>query len=279
MAENNPHVFDEHHARVVAHNAAAAHSAPNQGHPDHSDASSTQAHSDYAQLEHSSPTEVHPDYAQLAQEVEADHALVATDHAEVVADHASVEGLRDELHSEVREQAWAHDQLVQREHRDFEAEEVQIAHLEAAVHQLAEQEHADHAELESEKHELAVEKNELHHQEEEIQEEKHRLERLEKEYRDQSHGEHHESTEHHEAAEHHEVDHHEEEQEEHHSATAHEPVTVGSEEPVHFFTPVTLILSVLFIGVLAVVFRVYLFPYFVKRYAKQTPSHYYSHAY
>lgn len=152
----------------------------------------------------------------------------------------------DAHHTAAHDGAEQHASLIDHELQHSAHEDAAMSRIEQAVEKLLQQQQHEQSEIDEERHALEEEKTELGHQQHELEEEEAKYQQLE----------------HRLAA---------------HETDAHNVLTP---EPVHFFTPLTIILSLLFVAVLAAVFRIYLFPLVLKRWSNRASNNkYYAHAY
>jgi len=301
MAEHNPAIFDEHMARVQqrlsgAHGEAAAE------HPAHEQPHDQSFHEQGAHEQ--APTE-HGDSGHMPPVFNPDGTPIVHEYGAPVGTRIEDAAAYGQL-AQASAAAWQHQQLVSAEHKEYETEEAHLQALEAQVEHLAQQEAAAQAQLSQEHQELEHERAQEQHQAAVIAHDEARIAELEhkvaegyagaasshhgQDAHDQYAGEQtHEGEEaHHESEEHHWTAH---EEAPHRPVAIHGPndipapssalLQVPPEEPVHFFTPVTLLLAVAFVAILAYSFRVWLWPIFVKRYSDKAQERYslYSHAY
>jgi hypothetical protein len=255
MAETNPNIFDEHQAAVLHHRET--HAEPGHMVEHH------MRQEDNLPENHMPQQPEHQEAGAPMHEHLAEAALghVMNEHVNWHVGQKAAAGDLDHRVGDLEHQVEAAEAEHTREHSIHEQEEAHLNQLDAETsadeHRLAElqsdvealraQESSERGQLATDEALLESERTIMSHQEEELHEDEERLTKLE-----------------HQLAE------------EHH-AGPHEPIVLPDE--THFFTPTTMILSIAFVVAAAYVFRVYLFPFFVKRFAKQTPSHYYSHSY
>ena len=309
-AEANPAIFDEHQRAVERHNAhmdsliTPTHEEfPLTAHPgavDHNGMPATH-HPDGTPIafEHSLPVHTDPN---PSHDLAGANAHVQSLHAASKADaytHQQLVGAEARAHNEEEAQILHLENEVERlskedaathavESSNHDAEEAQIAHLqselalteselnaehaqeEAQLHRLqseidalTREENAEHAQLEREREIEHAQSQELHHDEE-------RLTKLEERLAQVVHekGAHNLGVDEDAGAD--------EGGAQHHNTAL---LAVEQPEPVHFFTPFTLLLSVGFVALLAYVFRVWLCPSIVRRYTSTAQEKYYSHAY
>jgi len=141
-------------------------------------------------------------------------------------------------HTAASAAASSHASLLAHEQQRSMDDHAAVQHLEAEVAALRAHQHEDETTIHREQTQLAEAQTSLRRAQERMMEEDRKLLRMEEEFRKQQLEQQHMQQQ---------LD--------------------GMEPAVHFFTPLTLTLSILFVGVLAYVFRIYLFPYFVRRYS------------